>query len=298
MHSHTRFWSSICSTMSRLRSYLGYPPVKNALPNVSHISLAALQHASVVPKIITQVKSDAVWSYLLSPLFKKFERTSTGYTTKPFNKLPHTNGTQYTHEMRSWNCTGLYMYTLIRFVWRRAHCVKASKLQQGAHDWSRLFPGFPLCSEPQMARVCTRINDIRNSANIEPRRRCLFFFLCVIKFIYVWMSPGGDWTSRDLVRRLSRSRLSNLLAWKLQKFYCEPFLFFLSSEIWHKPFQAQTRSHIFRGVDTTICQRALVWLSEALLFGPEMISSSFREVERCDQLLLIGTTLATYSAFR
>ena len=149
-----------------------------------------------------------------------------------------------------------------------------------------------------MARICTGINDVRNSTNIESRRRCLFFFLCVIKFIYVWMSPGGDWTSRDLVRRLSHSRLSNLLARKPQKFYCETFLFSLSSVIWHEAFQAQTRSHIFRGVNTTICQRALVWLSKALLFGPEMLSSSFREVERCDQLLLIGTTLATYSAFR
>lgn len=92
-----------------LRSYLGYPPVKNAVPNVSHISLAALQHASVVPNIITQVKLNAFWFYLWSSFLKVFERTSTGYTRKPFNKLPHINGTQHTHATQSWNCMGLYI---------------------------------------------------------------------------------------------------------------------------------------------------------------------------------------------
>ncbi|KAG7445026.1 DHS-like NAD/FAD-binding domain-containing protein [Guyanagaster necrorhizus] len=37
-----------------LRSYLGYQPVVSALPNTTHYALAALQHASVVPRIITQ----------------------------------------------------------------------------------------------------------------------------------------------------------------------------------------------------------------------------------------------------
>ena len=52
----------------------------------------------------------------LVSLFKLFVRMSTDYTTKPFNKLPHTNGTRHTHETQFWNCTGLYMYSLIRFV--------------------------------------------------------------------------------------------------------------------------------------------------------------------------------------
>ncbi|KZP19374.1 DHS-like NAD/FAD-binding domain-containing protein [Athelia psychrophila] len=37
-----------------LRSYLGYPPVRDALPNTTHTALAALQHTSVVSKLITQ----------------------------------------------------------------------------------------------------------------------------------------------------------------------------------------------------------------------------------------------------
>ncbi|KAK0466965.1 DHS-like NAD/FAD-binding domain-containing protein [Desarmillaria tabescens] len=37
-----------------LRSYLGYKPIANAVPNTTHYALAALQHASVVPRIITQ----------------------------------------------------------------------------------------------------------------------------------------------------------------------------------------------------------------------------------------------------
>ncbi|OBZ73820.1 NAD-dependent protein deacetylase SIR4, partial [Grifola frondosa] len=38
----------------RLRSYLGYPPVRDALPNTTHFALAALQYKSIVPQLITQ----------------------------------------------------------------------------------------------------------------------------------------------------------------------------------------------------------------------------------------------------
>ncbi|OAX39619.1 DHS-like NAD/FAD-binding domain-containing protein [Rhizopogon vinicolor AM-OR11-026] len=37
-----------------LRSYLGYPPVRDALPNTSHYALAALQFTSYIPHLITQ----------------------------------------------------------------------------------------------------------------------------------------------------------------------------------------------------------------------------------------------------
>ncbi|EIN09499.1 DHS-like NAD/FAD-binding domain-containing protein [Punctularia strigosozonata HHB-11173 SS5] len=37
-----------------LRSYLGYPPVRDAQPNKTHYAIAALQHASIVPRLITQ----------------------------------------------------------------------------------------------------------------------------------------------------------------------------------------------------------------------------------------------------
>ncbi|KAJ7066497.1 DHS-like NAD/FAD-binding domain-containing protein [Mycena amicta] len=37
-----------------LRSYLGYPAIRATLPNPTHFGLAALQHAGVVPRIITQ----------------------------------------------------------------------------------------------------------------------------------------------------------------------------------------------------------------------------------------------------
>ncbi|RPD59059.1 DHS-like NAD/FAD-binding domain-containing protein, partial [Lentinus tigrinus ALCF2SS1-7] len=37
-----------------LRSFLGYPPVRDAQPNPIHYSLAALQYAAVAPEIITQ----------------------------------------------------------------------------------------------------------------------------------------------------------------------------------------------------------------------------------------------------
>ncbi|KZT21588.1 DHS-like NAD/FAD-binding domain-containing protein [Neolentinus lepideus HHB14362 ss-1] len=37
-----------------LRSYLGYPPVRDALPNTTHYALAALQYTGVVTRLITQ----------------------------------------------------------------------------------------------------------------------------------------------------------------------------------------------------------------------------------------------------
>ncbi|OCH91524.1 DHS-like NAD/FAD-binding domain-containing protein [Obba rivulosa] len=37
-----------------LRSYLGYPPVRDALPNTTHFALAALQYRNVIPRLITQ----------------------------------------------------------------------------------------------------------------------------------------------------------------------------------------------------------------------------------------------------
>nr|UOP56884.1 putative dhs-like nad fad-binding domain-containing protein [Thecaphora frezii] len=36
------------------RSYLGFPPVRTALPNKTHFSIAAIQHLGYVPKFITQ----------------------------------------------------------------------------------------------------------------------------------------------------------------------------------------------------------------------------------------------------
>jgi len=41
---------------SRLRSYLGYPSVRDALPNTTHFALAALQHTSHISQVITQVR--------------------------------------------------------------------------------------------------------------------------------------------------------------------------------------------------------------------------------------------------
>ncbi|KAE9396884.1 DHS-like NAD/FAD-binding domain-containing protein [Gymnopus androsaceus JB14] len=37
-----------------LRSYLGYPSVREALPNTTHYAVAALQHSGVAPRLITQ----------------------------------------------------------------------------------------------------------------------------------------------------------------------------------------------------------------------------------------------------
>ena len=54
---------------TRLRSFLGYPPVRDAKPNTSHFALAALQYTNHVSTLITQnvdglhhKASSSVWS--------------------------------------------------------------------------------------------------------------------------------------------------------------------------------------------------------------------------------------------
>ncbi|KAF8347852.1 DHS-like NAD/FAD-binding domain-containing protein [Amanita rubescens] len=37
-----------------LRSYLGYPPVRDSQPNTTHYALAALQHTAHIPRLVTQ----------------------------------------------------------------------------------------------------------------------------------------------------------------------------------------------------------------------------------------------------
>ncbi|SJL04054.1 uncharacterized protein ARMOST_07412 [Armillaria ostoyae] len=81
-----------------LRSYLGYQPVVNALPNTTHYALAALQHASVIPRLITQhvrckhghLVDRSVFQDMLSranPRWKEFlddvERTGKKLRTNP-----------------------------------------------------------------------------------------------------------------------------------------------------------------------------------------------------------------------
>lgn len=53
----------------RLRSYLGYPPVRDAQPNTTHFALASLLHSGNISRIITQViseKSRPKWKAHLS----------------------------------------------------------------------------------------------------------------------------------------------------------------------------------------------------------------------------------------
>ena len=59
--SRQRYWYAhvLCSILivtpcCRLRSYLGYPPVRDAQPNTTHYALAAFQHTGHIRHIITQ----------------------------------------------------------------------------------------------------------------------------------------------------------------------------------------------------------------------------------------------------
>ncbi|TCD71735.1 hypothetical protein EIP91_005501 [Steccherinum ochraceum] len=45
---------SYLASLYRLRSYLGYLPVRQALPNPTHFALAAMQYKGVIPHLITQ----------------------------------------------------------------------------------------------------------------------------------------------------------------------------------------------------------------------------------------------------
>ncbi|KAG6336031.1 hypothetical protein ID866_3066 [Astraeus odoratus] len=46
--------ASVYLVLTRLRSYLGYPPVRDARPNITHCTFAALQYTSHITHLITQ----------------------------------------------------------------------------------------------------------------------------------------------------------------------------------------------------------------------------------------------------
>ena len=56
-----------------LRSYLGYPSVRDSLPNPTHYGLAALQHTGIVPHLTTQV-SQTLAPYLIRLSHFQLER--------------------------------------------------------------------------------------------------------------------------------------------------------------------------------------------------------------------------------
>ncbi|EJD00489.1 DHS-like NAD/FAD-binding domain-containing protein [Fomitiporia mediterranea MF3/22] len=49
-----RYWHVHFLVLISLRSYLGYPPVRDALPNTTHYAIAALQYTSHVSRLVTQ----------------------------------------------------------------------------------------------------------------------------------------------------------------------------------------------------------------------------------------------------
>lgn len=193
-----------------LRSYLGYPPVKNAVPNVSHISLAALQHASVVPNIITQ-NVDGLHQKALQQV------------------APH-----------KWNPAHARDAILeLHGTLHRVSCNKGHTIHRD------LFQDFLSAANPQWDAYAQELmmSGTRPISN-----------------------PDGDVAIEHLGISYSDFHVPD----------CSTCLLENRRNAIHKP--------------------------EVIFFGesiPQNVKErSFREVERCDQLLLIGTTLATYSAFR
>ncbi len=74
----------------RLRSYLGYPPVRDAQPNTSHFALAALQYTSHLSHIITQVTFTA--EYLPLRMLNLISRTLTAFIIKQYGTQREYNG--------------------------------------------------------------------------------------------------------------------------------------------------------------------------------------------------------------
>jgi len=137
---------------TRLRSYLGYPVVRDALPNTTHFALAALQYSSYISRMITQVcleVNENSWLKLTTTEERRWapsEGTMAG--SEPSKSITSARG----HSGAPWHPPRMFFHPLRGNSTRTFNI--ACALQQRACCGPEHFPGQAFCGESPMARVC------------------------------------------------------------------------------------------------------------------------------------------------
>ncbi|KDR80691.1 hypothetical protein GALMADRAFT_153142 [Galerina marginata CBS 339.88] len=212
-----------------LRSYLGYPPVRDAQPNTTHFALAALQHTSYVSRIITQN---------VDGLHHKALRIAAPY---------------------HWNPARLQDNILeLHGTLHRVHCNRG-------HVFNRdIFQDWLSAANPRWRQYAEELE----STGTQPRT-----------------NPDGDVAIEHMgisYNEFVVPECPDCLLEDHRNSVHKPGVVFFGESI---PKAVKERSYV---VDYYCVD----------VMKPTFVVKSFHDVEDSDRLLIIGTTLATYSAFR
>lgn len=121
---------------NRLRSYLGYPPVRYALPNTTHCAIAALQYTSIIPRLITQ-NVDGLHHKALAHVWDK-DRLK--------DRILELHGTLHVCQNSPWCLSKMTRSSLVWYL-------SASALQTWAHHRSRHLSRLAFCCQPEMESI-------------------------------------------------------------------------------------------------------------------------------------------------
>ncbi|BEI84521.1 hypothetical protein CcaverHIS002_0411250 [Cutaneotrichosporon cavernicola] len=222
------------------RSFLGYPPVRDAKPNPTHIYIAALQALGLAPGLITQ-NVDNLHSKALRMVHDAMRRHNVepSATLRPRLRIgssmsdPHVSTPPPTTIRSAVNPILELHGTLAR-----VHCLLHGH-QQSRDNWQdQLAGGNPIwASEAAWAADTGNMPRTNPDGDVE--------------------LPGADYNNFNVPE-------------------CEVC--------------------VAEGIDKSIVKPNVIFFGETL--PPPVRDDSFELVEAASSLLVLGTTLATYSAFR
>ncbi|KAL1410821.1 hypothetical protein Q8F55_001764 [Vanrija albida] len=202
------------------RSFLGYPPVRDALPNPTHMYIASLQALGIAPALITQ-NVDNLHRKALALLEARL-RTPTGDAPPPGHAAP----------------LGPRPILELHGTLARVHCLR------GGHEQTRdAFQAALGAENPAWEAAAREMEETGNKPRTNPDGDVEL--------------PGADYTT-----------------------FRVPECAVCSGQ----------RKH------NSIVKPNVVFFGETLPEGVK--DASFHLVEQASQLLVVGTSLATYSAFR
>ncbi|GMK56829.1 hypothetical protein CspeluHIS016_0306690 [Cutaneotrichosporon spelunceum] len=223
------------------RSFLGYPPVRDAKPNPTHIYIAALQALGLAPGLITQnvdnlhrkalrVVHDAFWQHGVEPSAALRPALRMGSSMSD----PGVSAPSPPTSIRSAVTPIIELHGTLA----RVHCLRHMH-QQPRDDWQDQLAG----GNPVWAAEAAWAADTGNMPRTNPDGDVEL--------------PGADYKNFNVPE-------------------CEIC--------------------VAEGIDKSIVKPNVIFFGETL--PTDVRDDSFELVEAASSLLVLGTTLATYSAFR
>ncbi|THH09963.1 hypothetical protein EW145_g1662 [Phellinidium pouzarii] len=209
----------------KLRSFLGYPPVRDALPNTTHFAIAALQYTSQVSRLITQ-NVDGLHNKAISSVWTPSEMSA---------RILELHGTLHVRSFSS--ITNLMYVDYISVVIKKVSCKHGHVVDRN------LFQEWLAKANPYWSDFVDNLERTGQKLRTNPDGD-----------VVIEGASYDDFVVPDCPSCLYEHRSNNV----------------------HKPH--------------------LIFFGESIT--KEVKERSFQDVEFADRLFIIGTTLATFSAFR